>query len=81
MNKLQPMALGISFGVLWSASIFLLGIAAMFGWGDALVVAFASLYIGYKASIVGAVIGAIWAFVDGFIGGVAIAWVYNKVAK
>jgi hypothetical protein len=81
MNKCQPLALGVAIGVLWAVYVFFVGITAMFGWGAALVEALASLYIGYGASIIGAVIGAIWAFVDGFIAGVVIAWIYNAVAK
>jgi hypothetical protein len=81
MNKCQPLALGIAIGVLWALYIGILGIAAMYGWGAELVTAMASLYIGYAASLVGAVIGAVWAFIDGFIAGVVIAWVYNRFAK
>jgi hypothetical protein len=81
MNKCQPLALGIAIGVVWALYVFCAAIMAMFGWGAALVTAIASLYIGYGASIAGAVIGAIWAFVDGFVAGVVIAWIYNIVAK
>ena len=80
MNRLQPLALGVAIGVLWAFYVFCIGITAMFGWGAAFVHALASLYIGYGASIVGAIIGAVWAFVDGLVAGVIIAWVYNKVA-
>ena len=81
MNKCQPVALGVGIGVLWAIYVFFGGIFAMFHWGDALVVTLASLYIGYGASIGGAIIGAIWAFVDGFVAGAIVAWVYNPVAK
>lgn len=81
MNKCQPLALGIAIGVLWALYVFFAGISAMFDWGVALVETLASLYIGYGASVAGAIIGAIWAFVDGFVAGVVIAWIYNKVAK
>jgi hypothetical protein len=80
MNRCQPLALGIAIGVLWAIYVGCLGITAMFGWGVALVTALASLYIGYGASILGAVVGAIWAFVDGFVAGIIIAWMYNLVA-
>jgi hypothetical protein len=80
-NRCQPLALGIAIGVLWAIYVFFAGIFAMFGWGAALVTTLASFYIGYGASIVGAIIGAIWAFVDGFVAGVVIAWIYNLVAK
>lgn len=81
MNKFQPLALGAAIGVLWALYVFCLGICAMFGWGSALIAPFASLYIGYSASIAGAIIGGIWAFCDGFIAGYVIAWIYNAVAK
>lgn len=81
MNKIQPLALGVAIGVLWAIYVFFIGIAAMFGWGNALVETLASLYIGYEASVIGAIIGAIWAFIDGFVAGVVIAWIYNRLAK
>ena len=75
-NELQAPALGIAVGVLWALYVFFLAIFAMFGWGVPVVDAIASLYIGYGASI----IGAIWAVVDGFVAGFVIAWIYNKLA-
>lgn len=81
MNKLSVNALGVGVGAMWAVSIFFFGIAAMFGWGEALVRSWASLYIGFGASFIGAVIGAVWAFVDGYVGGVIIAWVYNRLAR
>ncbi len=44
----------------------------MLGWSTALVVAIASLYIGYSVSIISAPIGAIWAFVDRLVAGVVL---------
>ena len=79
--KCSPNALGVALGVLWALYVFCIGIAAMYGWGVALVAALASLYIGYAASVGGAVIGAIWAFVDGYIAGIVIAYVYNWMTK
>ena len=79
MTKCRPVALGIGIGALWAFYVFFIGITAMFGWGNALVGALASLYIGYNASIAGAIVGAIWGFADGFIAGLVIAWIYNRV--
>jgi hypothetical protein len=81
VNRCQPLALGIAIGVLSAIYVFFAGLFAMFGWGTALVETLASFYIGYSASIGGAIIGAIWALVDGFVAGVIIAWIYNLVAK
>jgi len=80
-NRLQPVPLGIAVGVLWAAYVFFAGIFAMFDWGVALVNVLGSFYLGYDASILGAVIGAIWAFVDGLVGGAVVAWLYNMLAQ
>jgi hypothetical protein len=80
MNKCQPLALGIAVGLVWAIGVFLAGIFAMFHWGNAFVDVIGSFYIGYGASIIGAIIGALWAVVDGFVAGYVIAWVYNKAA-
>ena len=59
--------------------VFVLGVvAAAFGWGVQLAAALSSLYIGYGPTFVGAIAGAVWAFVDGLIAGVLIAWFYNR---
>lgn len=81
MNKCQPIALGVAIGTLWAFYVFGAAIIAMWGWSADLVKVFSSLYIGYNASVLGAIIGGVWAFCDGFLAGVIIAWVYNKVAK
>ena len=79
--KLQPLALGIAVGLVWAFGVFFAGIFAMFHWGNAFVETIASFYLGYGASIPGAIIGALWAVIDGFCAGYVIAWVYNKAAK
>jgi hypothetical protein len=80
-NRIQPVPLGIAVGVLWAAYVFFAGIFAMFGWGVALVNVLGSFYIGYDTSILGAIIGAIWAFVDGLVAGAVVAWIYNMLAQ
>jgi membrane associated rhomboid family serine protease len=47
--------------------------------GLQLAAALSSLYIGYGPTFVGAIAGAVWAFVDGLIAGVLIAWFYNRL--
>jgi hypothetical protein len=81
MNKCSPHALGVAMGVLWAAGVFFCGITAMFGWGKALVNVLASCYLGYSASPVGALIGAAWAVVDGYVGGAVLAFIYNRVNR
>ena len=38
------------------------------------------VYRGYNISFGGSIIGFIWAFVDGLIGGAIFAWLYNLLA-
>ena len=38
------------------------------------------VYRGYSITAVGSLIGLAWAFVDGLIGGVVFAWLYNGLA-
>ena len=81
MNKLQPVPLGLAFGILWAISVFILGLTAVGGWGSGIVAGLGTFYIGYGPSILGAIIGAIWAFIDGLVAGVVVAWLYNMLAK
>ena len=80
----RPATLGvISFGLALALTLavftFLLGLmAAFFGWGQVIVQVLASLYIGYSPTFVGSIAGAVWAFVDGFVAGIMIAWLYNR---
>ena len=78
-TTLGVISFGLALGVASAIGVFLLGVvAALFGWGTLIAQALASLYIGFGPSVVGAIAGAVWAFVDGFIFGVLIAWLYNR---
>ena len=81
MEKLNIKAAAIAFGVSWGVGMLLLGWISIFGWGTRLVVVMSSLYIGYKPTILGGIIGAIWGFVDGAIWGAIIAFVYNLIVR
>jgi hypothetical protein len=81
MEKCNIKALAVAIGVLWAIYVLFLGWIAAFGWGRELVTVLSSLYMGYKPTFLGGIIGGIWAFVDGAIAGAIIAWVYNLVAK
>jgi len=76
---LGVISFGLAVGVTWAIAVFVLGLAAwLFGWGVDAAIALASLYIGYGPSLVGAIAGAVWGFVDGLILGVLVAWLYNR---
>ena len=82
MAKLDIKAFGLSLGIVWGVAMFLLGLMVMFlNWGVAWVTLMSSVYIGYKPTLVGSIIGGVWGFIDAGIGGVAVAWLYNKLQK
>jgi len=82
MVKLDIKAFGLSLGIVWGVGMFLLGLMVLFcNWGSSLVGVMSSVYIGYKPTFLGSLIGGIWGFFDAGIGGAIIAWLYNKLQK
>lgn len=78
-TTLGVISLGLAIGVTSAIFVFILGVmAAFFGWGLELAAMLSSLYIGYGPTLIGSITGAVWAFVDGLIAGVMIAWFYNR---
>jgi len=78
--KLDALRFGLAFGILWSAAVLIMPLMEVFGgWGSGLVRGVGSIYIGYKPTVGGAVIGAIWAFFDGGIFGLVLSFIYNKL--
>ncbi len=82
MAKLDVRALGISCGAVWGLSLVIMAIINMVsGWGWSFMYFMGKVYVGYNATVPGCIVGFLWGFVDAGIGGVAIAWVYNKLVK
>lgn len=82
MAKLDVKAFGLACGIVWAAGIFILGLINMFSdWGVGWMMIMSTAYIGYKSTFLGSIIGALWGFVDAGIGGVVLAWLYNKLSK
>ena len=82
MTKLDVKALGLTLGIIWGAAMLLLGLIYMFfDYGGAWMTVMSSIYIGYRATFIGSIIGAIWGFIDAGIAGIIIAWLYNKFAR
>lgn len=77
-HKMNKCAFGLSLGVIWGLSVFFMAILAKCcGYGDGFVEGLGELYLGYDASILGALVGALWGFVDAFVFGFLAAWLYN----
>ncbi len=81
MEKLRIVPLAVALGAVWALGVLFVGWVSSFGWGVNFVDVMSSMYIGYKPSFLGGIIGAIWAFVDGAICGAIIAVVYNAFAR
>ena len=76
--KLDALRLGTAFGIVWAVGVIVLTLGARFyGWGGAAVDVLASVYVGYATTGTGMVIGALWGYAYGFIGGFLVGWVYN----
>lgn len=78
--KLSIKGAALSIGIVWGAAIFLLGISGMLGYGLPIISTLSTLYLGFFPSVKGILIGTLWGFADGFVGGAVLAWVYNKFA-
>ena len=79
--KLNVKAFALAFGLWWGVGLFLLTwwlIAFEGASGDPTFIG--RLYRSYTISPIGSVIGLIWAFFDGAIGGAIFAWLYNVLA-
>ena len=76
--SLGVISFGLATGITAAIFVFVLAIGAgLFDWGVPVVAVLSHLFIGYMPSFVGAIAGAVWAFVDGFVAGLLIAWLYN----
>lgn len=75
---LNPFRLSVALGVLWGCLTLLLGfVAAFLRRGTAWVELIGLIYLGYRPTLYGSLIGGIWGFVDGFLSGLLISWLYR----
>jgi hypothetical protein len=81
---LNSKAMAIAFGMFWGACVLLVGVLNLIwpDYGRAFLQLCASIYPGYHpgTGVVSVVIGAVYALVDGFVGGAIFGWLYNLLA-
>ncbi len=80
--KLNVKAVALSGGIVWGLGLFILTwwIIAFEGQtGQQTIIGL--VYRGYNISAMGSLIGLVWGFVDGLIGGFVFAWLYNRFAS
>ena len=84
MLMLHEKAFALSWAIVWAVAVLILALIAAnsaTGYGMEIVDLLGSIYKGYDATSGGAVVGAIWAFVNAFIGCWLFAWLYNHLSK
>jgi len=78
-QKLQVWKFGIAVGVICAIYIlFIVLFADKFPMNAAFVDEIYG-WLGYKAGGIQAVLGVVYGFLDGFVGGAVVAWIYNKL--
>jgi hypothetical protein len=80
--KLDIRAFALACALVWGVGLFLLTwwIIAFDGSSRELTL-IGQVYRGYTITPAGSVIGLIWGFFDGLIGGAIFAWIYNLFAS
>ena len=80
--KLSVKGLALASGILWGVAMLGMGLANLVwgSYGQQFLQLMASVYPGYHAtrSIGEVIVGALYGFVDGLIGGAVFAWLYNQ---
>jgi len=79
--KLNVKAFALACGFIWGFGLFFLTwwIIAFDG-ATGEVTMIGRLYRGYSITPAGSIIGLLWAFTDGLVGGAIFAWLYNLLA-
>jgi hypothetical protein len=80
--RLKIWSFALACGILWGLGLFFLTWWAIL-WdgatGEATLIG--RFYRGYEISAVGSLLGLLWGFFDGLIGGAIFAWLYNLLAR
>jgi hypothetical protein len=76
--KINIKAFALTVGLFWGFGLlFITWWIILFEGASGDITIIGRVYRGYSISIAGSVIGFVWAFIDGIIGGAIFAWLYN----
>jgi hypothetical protein len=80
-KQIDVKKLAISAGLVWGSGVFFAGLlgAATGTFALEFINSLGSLYLGYSATYTGAVIGGVWALLDGAIAGALLGFIYNRL--
>ena len=82
--KLNTKAFCLTCGIIWGMVMFLTNLISTFyvNYAYEFLSVISSIYPGYSpGGITGILMGTFCGFIDGAIGGLVFAWLYNKLAK
>lgn len=78
---MDPLAFGLACGILWAIGAFAIMLLATYlNYGNAFAELLGTIYLGTSQTLGGSFLTLPWGFVDGFIGGFFLAWLYNRFA-
>ena len=79
--KLNTKAFALTCGLFWGIGLFLIAWwVILFEGSTGDLMAIGHLYRGFNISPIGSLLGLVWGFFDGLIGGFIFAWLYNLLA-
>lgn len=79
--RLNIRAFALTCGLIWGFGIFALTWwIILFEGATGEITLIGQIYRGFNISPAGSIIGLIWGFLDGLIGGAIFAWVYNLIS-
>ena len=77
--KLNIKVMAIAFGLVLGISLFVITWWIILLEGSSNSTTFiGKFYLGYSLTPIGSIIGFVWGLIDGAIGGVMFAWLYNR---
>jgi len=78
-TKLKPLALGLAFGVFWGVMMCAMTLISVYtGYAGLFLEAFTQIYPGFTVSLGGSALVLVYGFMDGFVFGAGVAWLYNR---
>jgi hypothetical protein len=80
--KLNVKSFALACGILWGLCVFFITwwIISFEGITNEITM-LGRFYRGYKISPLGSLLGLLWGFFDGLIGGAIFAWLYNFITE
>jgi len=80
--KLRVMSLGLAFGVFWGVMMCIMTLISVYtGYAKLFLEAFTQIYPGFTVSLGGSALVLVYGFIDGFVFGAGIGWLYNRFSR